>query len=328
MATSAIHFYQTAETRRSLANIFKSVEELERNHKRQVAFIYDEMDLRADRKQRLARVLNILKTYSVCEAQGYLGVCFLSIATIMETYIERYGKISIRCVKGIMADLRELGFIQRVETKRMTDNRQSTNIYRTKPFRTELEEPTPTQGCEDSEGGSVDGADKPVDNRTGVLVEEELAPKGETKLHPKKAHFFSKAQFKVLRERNTTTLQRNGAKTLEEGSKSAKLLNFVPKSFRSAFSAITATAREIYEFWRITRHCVKDRNFDEKTTEETYQAAFRRFFECCKAATKGKFEMRNPFGFYHSIMAEESWKAYYCEREPIEQFRRLLERDA
>ena len=302
MAKSAIHFYQTAGVRQALASIFKSVEELDNNHKQQVSHLYDKTNFRADKKQRLQRVLNIIKTHSVCETQGYLGICFLSVKNMMRLFLERYGKeISERCMQYLLRDLENLGFIERIETIRMSDNRQSTNIYRTKKIESLETELTASAA-----------KDENIPEKTGDISEneavrtKETAPKGSLNMRPKKAHFFFKAPLKILKqlkERNTTVRETQSIKNSQKKDPATKLLNFVPKDFAELFSAITTKPQEVYEYWKVTKHaCEKIRGLSRSETKKTYVAAFTEFYEAIKAASKGRFNMRNPYGFYYVVM--------------------------
>lgn len=309
MAKSAIHLYQTAGVRQALASIFKSVKELDENHKQQVSYIYGKTDFRKDKKQRLQRLLNIIKTHSVCESQGYLGVCFLSIKNMMALFSERYGKkISERCMQYLLRDLEELKLIERIETIRMSDNRQSTNIYRTR----KMESQAPAQPEADKQPVAEHLAkSQPAQKREAQENRGEdarkPAPKESGKVRPKKAHYFFKAPLKILKhiqERSTAARKSNRAAYAPvKTDPSARLLNFVPKDFKELFAAITTSPREIYEYWRVAKYaCEAERGLGRSETKKTYEAAFAEFYDAIKAASKGKFEMLNPFGFYCSVM--------------------------
>lgn len=301
MATSAIYFHQTAGTRRALASIFSSIEELDANHKKQIARIYDETKFRKDKKQRLVRLLNIIKTHSVCEKQGYLGVCFLSIKSMLDLFERRYGqKISERCAQYLLSDLEKLGHIDRIETIRTSDHRQSTNIYRMKKVESDV------SVADDGGQGSEPAApgEAPSD------VSAELAPKDQGNLHPKKADLSLKAHLQNQEhsgERKTPARVslldkisevRNGI-----SNSMAKMLRFIPRAFKELFAAITTTPQEVREFWQITKLvCMKHHGLAPDLAKRCWSDAFVEFYESCKAASRGKFTMHNPFGFYYGVI--------------------------
>lgn len=324
MAKSTLFFYQNDSTRKALARIFSTVEELDQNHKAQVEYIYEQTPFRKDKKQRLRQLLNLIKTHSVNKAKEYLGICFLSINSMIDLFFDTYGKkISERAIQYLLKDLEELGLIQRIPTLRESDNRQSSNIYRTMKLednesteqqseQTSMEDKAQVieQVSESQEGSSVSDSEDSTD--AFPEYEDEFAHKERANLHSNKAHSSFKALSKginTVKERKAKiveSIRRNLSKFAKP--KKPRLLNFVPKAFRSLFQPLTSEPEEIYEFWKITKHiCEKERGFSRETTMQAAESAFAEFFTHCKAAVRGKFEMYNPFGFYHAVLNAHSF---------------------
>lgn len=313
----SIHFIQNKQTRKALATIFHSVNELDANYKRQVEHLHLHTPFRRDKKSRLLKLLNILKTYSVCEKQENLGVCFLSIRNIIAVFNERYGAISERSVQYLLRDLEEWNYIQVVPTIRKSDHRQSTNIYRilklqeakendSKPVEA-AEVPLGEQGCHQKDNKGSDrnsGASQcqsKAKNSTENSVEngssftKELAPKANGNMHPKKATLSCKATCKDLKPY-----------TKRYTKQASRLLNFVPAFFKEQTAVLNEDAQFVYELYRVAKHVGK-KHYSIECSElfrDCTAAALTEFVSAMKKHHQGTRAIQNPFGYFHRLMKE------------------------
>ena len=113
--------YQIEKVRKRYVGNFKTVKEVNENHKLQLRAIR-KLEYRSDRIENIIKVLDLLKTHAVDET--HLGVCYPT-----KRYISKNTGICMRTIRYILEILVELKFIRIVETKRPTDRMQSSNIY-------------------------------------------------------------------------------------------------------------------------------------------------------------------------------------------------------
>lgn len=302
MARSAIRIYLRSAIESGFEFIkrrFESLGELNENFHAQRRWIFEKMEKKADFKQRLAKVLEVLKMHS-CK---FVGISFLTENRLCEAYEAQHGEpISKRSVGTYVKQLREIGFITTISAKR-EDGKQTANIVVIEKFekaekkcgmnadpkagepkdgnnpgRNELEERESGQGASDGMG-----ADRP----------ENLAHKGAEILHTEKTTSPSKTTVEEIKERM---------------AKGLRLLNFVPGWFRERIACCSKDGREVYEFWKVAKHLVK-RAFGTlmgaNELQDIVSKAIREFYLSAKAAARGKFRMANPYGFFHAVLEAE-----------------------
>ena len=254
---------------------FGTLSELNRNFHSQRNWIFEKLEKKADYKRRLARVLEVLKMHS-CK---YLGISFLTENHLCEAYEGQFREsISKRTVNTYIKHLRELGFITTFATKR-EDGKQTANIVVIERFRA---------------AGEKKAEQNPafIKSKKGS---EKLAHKDPENLHTKKTTSSFKTTIKEIKERC---------------AKELRLLNFIPKWFKEQIACYSKKAREVYEYWKVTKHLM-NRTFGTAIEAEEKQAVVRstvrEFFLSAKAAARGKFRMHNPYGFFHAVLKAEGY---------------------
>ena len=276
MAKSAIKIYLKSAIESGFKFIkrsFENLEELNDNFRAQRKWIFERMEKKADYKRRLVKVLEVLKMHS-CK---YVGISFMTENRLCEAYGELHGEaISKRSVGAYIKQLREIGFIKTIATKR-EDGKQTANIVviekvRAAESKKVAQAPTAVEG-EDRSGKP---AHKEPEN---LRTDKTISP--------------SKTSLKEHKERITKT---------------DRLLNFVPQWFKEQISCYTGEAKSTYELWKVTKYLM-NRTFgtaiDVEERQIVVRKAIREFYLSAKASVRGKFKMRNPFGFFHSILEAE-----------------------
>lgn len=262
---------------------FETLEEMVESFRRQRAWIYERLQRKADYKRRLARLLEVIKMHS-CK---HLGISYLSENNMIEAFEALHReRISKRTVHTLVAHLRELGFVSAIPTKR-GDGKQSANIL-------------------------------VLERMEESFAPQELAHKSGENLHTKKALSSSKPVAKATRERIASTrseneqqesIQTKGKNKSKGPASSKRLLNLVPEWFRERIACCAREAKAVHEYWKVAKHltrkvsCIGADGEGEKLVVET---AVREFFKASKAATKGRFVMANPYGFFHSVLEAET----------------------
>lgn len=259
---------------------FESLSDMAESFRRQRTWIYEHLQRKADFKRRLARLLEVIKMHS-CK---HLGVSYLCERTMIDEYEALFReRISKRTVHTLVMQLRELGFVTAIPTKRR-DGKQSANIL----VLERMEEP----------------------------AMEEPAHKESENLHTKKAPSPSKPAAKAARQRlaNRRPESRQQGKTGTEpeaparskgGSK--RLLNLVPEWFRERIACCAREPEAVHEYWKVAKHLSrKVFTLGAADEESVVSTAVREFFRASKAATKGRFAMANPFGFFHAVLEAEA----------------------
>lgn len=254
---------------------FGSVEELNENFRAQRDWIFERLERKADFKRRLGKVLEVVKMHS-CK---YLGISFMTENVLCKAYEERFGEtISKRTVGTCVKLLREIGFVSVIPAKR-EDGKQTANIV--------VIERIDTKG--EREGSETAAASKGEDRFENVAHKE---PEN-------------------LRTVKTTSSSKTTSKEQEERmAKERRLLNFVPKWFRERIACCSAKGREVHEYWKVAKHLMS-RTFgaaiETQDRRAVVSAAVREFYQSAKAASRGKFRMANPFGFFHSVLEAEAY---------------------
>ena len=259
---------------------FANLDEMGESFRRQRTWIYEHLQRKADFKRRLARLLEVIKMHS-CK---HLGISYLCERTMAYEYEVLCGeRISKRTVHSMVMQLRELGFITAIPTKR-GDGKQSANIL--------------------------------VLERMGENpASGNLAHKEGENLHTKKAPSPSKPVAKATRERMAST--RPEAEQQEKANAKGKipargdkrLLNLVPEWFQERIACCTREPKAVHEYWKVARHLTRkvfDLGADGEGERFVIQTAIREFFKASKAAARDKFIMRNPFGFFHAVLEAET----------------------
>lgn len=316
MARSAIKIYLKSAIESGFSFIkrrFKNLDELNDNFHEQRDWIFEKMEKKVDYKRRLAKVLEVLKMHS-CK---YVGISFLTENSLCEAYEAQHGEpISKRSVSTYIKQLREIGFVTTIAAKR-EDGKQTSNIV--------VIEKIGMMG-EKGRGGGIsleeerertdvvappdnDGKKREVEVRSG-----KVAYKGEENLHTEKTNSSSKTTVKEIKERKAND---------------NRLLNFVPKWFQDRIGCCSRNAREVFEYWKVSKHLVR-KTFGSLVEANEWQEivckSAREFFLSAKAASRGKFKMHNPVGFFHSVLEAEAY-AYvrHCAHESSGVFFNWLE---
>ena len=198
----------------------------------------------------------------------YLGISFMTENGLCKAYGERFGEsISKRSVTTYIKHLREIGFVSIIPAKR-EDGKQTANIVVIERF-------------------DVKGEEKEKDRS------ENVAHKEPENLRTVKTTSPSKTTFKEQEERM---------------AKERRLLNFVPKWFRERISCCSAKGKEVHEYWKVAKHLmgrIFGAAIEAKDRQAVISAAVREFYRSAKAASRGKFKMANPFGFFHAVLEAE-----------------------
>lgn len=291
MARSAIKIYLKSAIESGFGFIrrrFENLDELNDNFCAQRDWIFEKMEKKADYKRRLARVLEVLKMHS-CK---HIGISFLTENRLCEAYEAQYGEpISKRSASTYIKQLREIGFVTTLAAKR-EDGKQTANIVVIEKMelasgRKSDEHPAPqSREREKPKAAAVGrGEDRP----------EKVAYKGEENLHTKKTSSPSKTTVKEIKERKANA---------------NRLRNFVPRWFQDRISCCSKDAREVFEYWKVSKHLVK-KTFGSLVGADEWQEIVRRsareFYLSAKAASRGKFKMHNPVGFFHSVLEAEAY---------------------
>ena len=305
MARSAIKIYLKSAIESGFDFIkkrFKSLHELNENLRIQRDWIFTKMEKKADYKRRLAKVLEVLKMHS-CK---YLGISFLTENRLCEAYEALHGEtISKRSVSAYIKQLKEIGFVTILAAKR-EDGKQTANIV--------IIEKTAMMGEGGGERfspevkGERKNAAEPcsdgVEECRGGSRSEKVAHKGEGNLHTMKTSSPFKTTLKEIKERIA-----NGK----------RLLNFVPKWFQDQIGCCSRDAKEVFEYWKVTKHLAR-RTFSSligaHEWKEVVCKSTRSFYLSAKAASRGKFKMHNPVGFFHSVLEAEAYAhVRHCVQE-------------
>ena len=276
MAKAAIKIYLKSAIESGFKFIrrsFENLEELNENFHAQRTWIFERMEKKADYKRRLVKVLEVLKMHS-CK---YVGISFMTENRLCEAYEALHGEaISKRSAGAYIKQLREIGFIKTIAAKR-EDGKQTANIV--------VIEKVEAAGNERAAQASVatEGEDR----------SEKPAHKESENLRTDKTTSPNKTSSKENRERITKT---------------DRLLNFVPQWFKEQISCYTGEAKPTYELWKVAKHLMS-RTFgtaiDVEERQVVVRKAVREFYLSAKASVRGKFKMRNPFGFFYSILEAE-----------------------
>lgn len=277
MARSAIKIYLKSAIEGGFSFIkrrFESLEELNDNFHAQRDWIFEKMEKKADFKRRLAKVLEVLKMHS-CK---YIGISFLTENRLCEAYEAQHGEpISKRSASTYIRQLREIGFISTIPAKR-EDGKQTANIVVIEKLRAGEDKGQQSTGTDG-------GEERP----------KKVAHKEAEKLRTEKTTSFSKTTAKEVKERKA-----NGN----------RLLNFVPKWFQDRIGCCSKDAGEVLEYWKASRHLVR-KTFGSLVGADEWQEivckSAREFYLSAKAASRGKFKMHNPVGFFHSVLEAEAY---------------------
>lgn len=296
MARSAIKIYLKSAIESGFNFIkkrFESLGELNDNFHAQRDWIFRELEKKADYKRRLAKVLEVLKMHS-CK---YLGISFLTENRLCEAYETLHGEtISKRSVSAYIKQLKEIGFVTILAAKR-EDGKQTANIVVIEKIARmgEGERKVSPPEVKGERKNAAEPCAGGVEEFRGESRSEKVAHKGEENLRTIK----TSSPFK-------TTLK----KTKERIANGKRLLNFVPKWFQNQIGCCSRDAREVFEYWKVTKHLAR-RTFGSVVGadewRETVGKAVREFYLSAKAASRGKFKMNNPVGFFHSVLEAEAY---------------------
>lgn len=285
MARTAINIYLKGAIESGFSFIerrFKNLDELNDNFHAQRDWIFEKMDKKIDYKRRLAKVLEVLKMHS-CK---YIGISFLTENRLCEAYEAQYGEsISKRTVGTCVKQLREIGFITTMPAKR-EDGRQTANIVLIERHESAARSGVQTEASARKE---------PNSNEEGELQAKKLAHKDAENLRTQKTTSLFKTSLKDHKERI---------------AKEHRLLNFVPKWFKEKIACCSTKGREVYEYWKVTKHlmdCTFGTSINQEEREGVVARSIRELFLSAKASARGKFEMRNPYGFFHAILEAEGY---------------------
>ena len=252
---------------------FESIEEMNENFHAQRDFIFKSVERKADYKRRLAHVLEVIKLHS-CK---YLGISYMTENRLCEEYGALFGEtISKRTVSSIIKHLRELSLISTIATKRR-DGKQSANIIVMERL---------------GKAGESEGPDRTVPSSCADASEAsgKVAHKEPENLQPNKTKSSLKTTAKDSKERYTS---------------SGRLLNFVPRWFKETIACCATEGKSVLEYWRVTKHLTQ-RVYGERLMRErvgqVVQTTVLEFYQAAKAATKGKFCMHNPYGYYFRML--------------------------
>lgn len=315
MAKSAISIYLKSAIESGFKFVkrrFKSLDELNDNFHKQRDWIFEKLEKKVDYKRRLAKVLEVIKMHS-CK---YIGISFLTENRLCEAYKAQHGEpISKRSASTYIKQLKEIGFVTTLAAKR-EDGKQTSNIVIIEKIQTMGEK---GRGKVSSLGKGKERESFPTpfakekeDKGEGRF--KNAAYKGEENLHANKTKPPSKTTVKEIKERMA-----NGK----------RLLNFIPEWFQDRMGWYSRDAREMLEYWKVSRHLVR-RTFGSLLGAEEWQEIVRRsareFYLSAKAASCGKFKMHNPVGFFHSVLEAEAYAhVRHCAQESSSVFYNWLE---
>ena len=277
MAKKAITVYLKSAVESGFGFIerrFKSVQELNENFHAQRDWIFEKLEKKSDYKQRLAKVLEVLKMHS-CK---HLGISFLTENNLCKAYELQFGQpISKRSVGAYVKQLKEIGFITTIAAKR-EDGKQTANIV--------VIEKLGAAGEKQGQDGSSDGKEE--------VSAEKPAHKDSQNLRTVKTTSPSKTSLKEHKERI---------------AKERRLLNFVHEWFKEKVACCAREAKRVYEYWKITKGLLGRTYADRIEVQDragVLAAAVDEFFKACKASARGAFQMKNPYGFFHAVLQEEA----------------------
>lgn len=316
MAKTAIRIYLKSAIESGFSFIkrrFKNLDELNDNFHAQRDWIFEKMEKKADYKRRLAKVLEVLKMHS-CK---HIGISFLTENRLCEAYEAQHGEsISKRSVSTYIKQLKEIGFVTTLAAKR-EDGKQTSNIVVIEKIGMMGEkgrggDSSLEAGGERMSSSMLSANDKKkrdVEVRSG-----KVAYKGEENLHTEKTSSPSKTTVKEIKERKANT---------------NRLLNLVPRWFQDRISCCSKDAREVFEYWKVSKHLVK-KTFGSLVGADEWQEivckSAREFYLSAKAASRGKFKMHNPVGFFHSVLEAEAYAhVRHCAQESSWVFYNWLE---
>lgn len=290
MAKQAIYIYLKEAIESGFPFVkrrFENLTELNRNFHEQRTWIFERLERKVDYKRRLVRVLEVIKMHSV----KHLGISYLTENSLSAAYAEQFKEsISKRTVGTCIKHLREIGFLHVIPTKR-ADGKQSANILVLERFRGAAETSSETTAASASSTAAATTASSPSTLSFSPL---KVAHKNEKNLRTQKTLSLSRPSILRIKERQANKRQ---------------LLNFVPKWFQEQVGCLAREARDVFEYWKVTKQVIR-RTFSEcieqPEREQVVRAAIRSFYQAAKAATKGKFQMQNPFGFFHEVLRVES----------------------
>jgi len=278
---------------------FENLSELNENFHAQRKWIFEKLDKKADFKQRLAKVLEVLKMHS-CK---YIGISFLTENRLCEAYEAQHGEpISKRSVSTYVKQLREIGFVTTISATR-EDGKQTANIVVIEKLGAANDGKTGSSSAKEAGKGEGKAAVLADEGKT----DDRIATDGGEDRPEKPAH----KEAEILHTEKTTSPSKTTVEEIKERmAKGRRLLNFVPKWFRERIVCCSRDGREVYEFWKVFKHLSK-RTFgalmgaDE--LQEVVSKAIREFYLSAKAAARGKFRMANPFGFFHTVLEAEGY---------------------
>ena len=280
MAKKAIRVYLKTAIESGFSFIkrqFKSVEELNENFHKQRKWIHERLQRKADYKQRLSKVLEVLKMHS-CK---YLGISFLTENALCAAYEDQFGEsISKRSVTSYVNCLRENGLITTIAAKR-DDGKQTANIVVIKRLKV---------AREDKQEAAIAAREKDAEEAS-----ENVAHKEQENLRTIKTTSPSKTTEKENKERK---------------AKDRRLLNFVPQWFKEQVACYTKEPKPTFELWKVVKHLIERRlgcAIAVEDRQEVVRRAVREFYRSAKAAARGTFAMRNPFGLFHAILEAEGY---------------------
>lgn len=267
---------------------FKSLKELNSNFQAQRTWIFDTVEKKADYKRRLVKVLEVLKMHS-CK---HIGISYLTENHLCEAYEKQFGEsISKRTISTYIKDLVGLGLVKTIATKR-EDGKQSANIIVMQKLQVKKGEGRTRlkRGIRKVMKAAQGVAMSAI---SGEEASQKVAYKDEENLRTKKTKSSLKTPHKEHKERNT---------------KARRLLNYVPKWFKEKISCCATQPKEVYELWKVSSYLTSYRygsRIKREEASEVITLAICEFYQAAKAASKGKFSMENPFGFYHTILETE-----------------------
>lgn len=291
MAKTAIGIYLKTAIESGFSFIerrFKNIDELNDNFHAQRDWIFEKLKKKTDYKRRLAKVLEVLKMHS-CK---YIGISFLTENRLCEAYETQYGEsISKRTVGTCVKQLREIGFITTMSAKR-EDGKQTANIVLIEKLSLPMKGGVQAEAAFGGEG--TQASEEHRLNEEGKPQVEKLAHKDAENLHTKKTTSSFKTSLKDHKERI---------------AKENRLLNFVPKWFKERIACCSTKGKEVYEYWKVAKHLMNRFGAAIKKEErnEIVSGSIRELYLSAKASARGKFEMRNPYGFFHAILEAEGY---------------------
>ena len=288
---------------------FNDLKELNSNFHAQRKWVFENVKKKADYKRRLVRVLEVLKVHS-CK---YLGISWLTENHICAAYGELFGEtLSKRSVSTYIDHLRSLGLISTIPTKRK-DGKQSANIVvmerlseKTGEDIAHLPKDEFCQGKMKAEGTSRQEGSN-TDSKAQHSTE--VAHKDGRNLHTKITNPSAKTTDQEIKERNTKARPASRKPARKGKKKSERLLNFVPKWFREKIACCATETKSVYEYWKVAKHLaygVFENRIAKEDKPAVIEESISEFYKAAKAASKGKFAMHNPYGFFHSVVEAQA----------------------